>query len=320
MRDLRPYREGWLAGRVKEGIGIAVVILLPLNMLCAALTIVSSDEGQWSRHMISNHQFTFRGLRIHAQSAGEGVPILLHSGIFSEMHHWAPLIEHLHGFRVITYDAPGIGSSQVPSSPMSMRGLADIGAGILDHLGLDAAHVLGVSFGGAVAQQMALSHPERVDKLILASTSFGGPALPGRLSALLHMMHPHGYHPERLARNAGAMFGGRMRIEPELAADFKMSKPGSLRAAAFRLSALAGWTSLHRLPSIRHQTLVLCGDDDPVTPHANHRLIARLIPSARLHTVEGGGHLVLLDSAHQVGPLITAFLHGGNKRVELQAA
>jgi pimeloyl-ACP methyl ester carboxylesterase len=167
---------------------------------------------------------------------------------------------------------------------------------------------------------MALSHPGRVDKLILASTSFGGPALPGRLSALLHMMHPHGYHPERLARNAGAMFGGRMRTEPELAAGFKMSKPGSLRAAAFRLSALAGWTSLHRLPSIRHQTLVLCGDDDPVTPHANHRLMARLIPSARLHTVEGGGHLVLLDSAHQVGPLITAFLHGGNKRAELQAA
>ena len=85
------------------------------------------------------------------------------------------------------------------------------------------------------------------------------------------------------------MFGGRMRTEPELAADFKMSKPGSLRAAAFRLSALAGWTSLHRLPSIRHQTLVLCGDDDPVTPHANHRLMARLIPSARLHTVEAVG-------------------------------
>ena len=59
------------------------------------------------------------------------------------MQHWGPLIEHLHGFRVITYDAPGIGSSQVPSSPMSMRGLADIGAGILDHLGLAAAHVLG---------------------------------------------------------------------------------------------------------------------------------------------------------------------------------
>ena len=266
--------------------------------------------------MICNYQLTVRGLRIHAQSAGEGVPLLLHSGVFSEMHHWGPLVEHLHGFRVITYDAPGIGSSQVPSSPMSMRGLADIGAGVLDHLGLKSAHVLGVSFGGAVAQQMALSHPERVDRLILASTSFGGPAIPGRLSALLHMMNPRSYHPDRLARSAGAMFGGRMRTEPELGAGLKMSKPGSLRAAAFRLSALAGWTSLHRLPSIRHETLVLCGDDDPVTPHVNHRVMARLIPSARLHTVEGGGHLALLDSAHQVGPVISAFLHGGHERRE----
>ena len=130
--------------------------------------------------MIHDYRLTIRGLRIHVQSVGEGVPILLHSGIFSEMHHWEPLVEYLHGCRVITYDAPGIGSSQVPSSPMSMRGLADIGAGILDQLGLDCAHVLGVSFGGAVAQQMAMSHPERVNRLILASTSFGGPALPGR--------------------------------------------------------------------------------------------------------------------------------------------
>jgi poly(3-hydroxyoctanoate) depolymerase len=270
--------------------------------------------------MIENHQLSVRGLRIHAQSAGEGVPFLLHSGVWSQMHHWGPLLEHLPGFRVITYDAPGVGSSQVPSSPISMRGLADIGAGILDQLGLASAHVLGVSFGGAVAQQMALSHPGRVDRLVLASTSFGGPALPGRPSALLHMMHPRAYHPDRLAQSAGAMFGGKMRTQPELAAGLKMTKPGSLRAAAFRLSALAGWTSLHRLPSIRHETLVLCGDDDPVTPHVNHRLMARLIPSARLHVVEGGGHLVLLDSAHKVGPLITAFLRGGHERMELKAA
>ena len=62
--------------------------------------------------MICNYQLTVRGLRIHAQSAGEGVPLLFHSGVFSEMHQWGPLVEHLHGFRVITYDAPGIGSSR----------------------------------------------------------------------------------------------------------------------------------------------------------------------------------------------------------------
>ena len=270
--------------------------------------------------MIRDYELTLRGLRIHAQSAGEGVPILLHSGIFSEMHHWGPLIEHLHGCRVITYDAPGIGSSQVPSSPMSMRGLADIGAGVLDQLGLASAHVLGVSFGGAVAQQMALSHPGRVDRLILASTSFGGMAMPGHPSSLVHMMHPRGYHPDRLAKSAGAMFGGRMRTEPEFAAGLNMTRPASFLAALFRLSALAGWTSLHRLSSIPHKTLVLCGDDDPVTPHLNHRVMARLIPSARLHTVEGGGHLVLLDSAPEIGPVITAFLHAADERENLQAA
>ncbi len=264
--------------------------------------------------MIYNYQLTVRGLRIHAQSAGEGVPLLLHSGIWSEMHHWGPLLEHLHGFRVISYDAPGVGSSQVPTSPMSMRGLADIGAGILDQLGLDSAHVLGASFGGAVAQQMALSHPGRVDRLVLASTSFGGLALPGHPSALLHMMNPLSYHPDRLARSVGAMFGGRMRTEPELAAALKMTCPSSVRAAMFRLSALAGWTSLPYLPSIRHPTLILCGDDDPVTPHVNHRVMARLIPSARLHTVNGGGHLVLVDSAPEIGPVITAFLRGANER------
>jgi len=270
--------------------------------------------------MICNYQLTVRGLRIHAQSAGEGVPLLLHSGVWSEMHQWGPLMEHLHGFRVITYDAPGVGASEVPSSPMSMRGLADIGAGILDRLGLKSAHVLGVSFGGAVAQQMALSHPGRVDRLVVESTSFGGPALPGGPSALLHMMHPRGYHPDRLARSAGAMFGGRMRTEPELAAGLSMTRPGSRRARWFRMSALAGWTSLPYLPLIRHHTLVLCGDDDPVTPHVNHQVMARLIPSARLHTVKGGGHLTLLDSAHEVGPVITAFLHGANERPTAEAA
>ncbi len=269
--------------------------------------------------MNHSYELTVRGLRIHAQSAGEGAPLLLHSGIWNQMYHWEPLLEHLHGFRVISYDAPGVGSSEVPSFPMSMRGLADIGAGILDQLGLASAHVLGASFGGAVAQQMALSHPGRVDRLVLVSTSFGAPALPGRPSALLHMMNPHGYHPDRIARTAGAMFGGKMRTDPGLMAGLTMTKPGSTQARWFRLAAMAGWTSLPFLRSIRHQTLILCGDDDPVTPHVNHRVMARLIPSARLHTVPGGGHLVLLDSAPEVGPVISAFLHAADELPEAEA-
>jgi pimeloyl-ACP methyl ester carboxylesterase len=270
--------------------------------------------------VIQEHELTVRGLRIHARSVGDGVPLLLHSGVWNEMHQWQPLVEHLHRFQVITYDAPGVGSSAASRYPMSMRGLASIGAGILDQLGLRSAHILGVSFGGAVAQQMALSYPQRVGRLILASTSFGGLALPGRPSALWPMMHPRGYEPGRLATRAGAMFGGKMRTQPELAAALHMTRPGSRQARWFRLSALAGWSSLPFLSSIRHETLIVCGDDDPVTPHANHRIMARLIPSARLHTVSGGGHLALLESAPEIGPVIAAFLHGASEPLMADAA
>jgi pimeloyl-ACP methyl ester carboxylesterase len=74
------------------------------------------------------------------------------------------------------------------------------------------------------------------------------------------------------------------------------------------MAPLFGWTSLPWLWTIRHPALVIAGDDDPVTPLVNHRIIAAMMPQARLHTVAGGGHLALLDSADQVGPVITSFL------------
>ena len=85
---------------------------------------------------------------------------------------------------------------------------------------------------------------------------------------------------------------------------------------ALRLAVPRGAPPLPNLPSIQHQTLVLCGDDDPLTPNVNHRVIARLILSARLHTV-AGRDLVLLDSAHEIGPVITAFLRGATGRLAM---
>jgi pimeloyl-ACP methyl ester carboxylesterase len=168
--------------------------------------------------------------------------------------------------------------------------------------------VLGASFGGAVAQQMAFSHPRRVRRLVLVSTSFGGGAMPGNLRALWHFVHPRSYHPERLERVAGHMFGGRLRTEPEIVRSMHIKRPTDTRAALYRMAGLFGWTSLPWLWAIDQPTLVLVGDDDPVTPLLNHRIMAALIPRARLHVVAGGGHLVLIDSAEQIGPVITGFL------------
>jgi poly(3-hydroxyoctanoate) depolymerase len=135
--------------------------------------------------------------------------------------------------------------------------------------------------------------------------------LPGRPEALWHFIHPRSYHPERLERVAGDMFGGRLRTEPELVRSMHIRRPTDTVAALYRMAPLFGWTSLPWLWAIGQPTLVIAGDDDPVTPLANHRVIATLIPRARLHTVRGGGHLVLLDSAEQVGPVIASFLRGG---------
>jgi poly(3-hydroxyoctanoate) depolymerase len=98
--------------------------------------------------------------------------------------------------------------------------------------------------------------------------------------------------------------------EPELVRTMHIRRPTDTLAALYRMAPLFGWTSLPWLWAIRHPTLVVAGDDDPVTPLVNHQLMARLIPRTRLHIVAGGGHLVLLDSAQQVGPQITGFLQG----------
>jgi pimeloyl-ACP methyl ester carboxylesterase len=268
--------------------------------------------GAASAARITHKQLRINGRRIHTQIRGEGEPLLLFSGIWGEVGLWDGLLPYLPGFRTIAFDPPGIGRSQMPKLPLTMPALVRHGTAVLDELGIDSAHVLGASFGGAVAQHLAIWHPHRVRRLVLVSTSFGAFAKPGKLSAFWHFAHPLSYHPPRLERVAGSMFGGRLRKEPELVRTMHIRRPTNALAAMYRLAPLFGWTSLPWLRKIRQPTLVVAGDDDPITPLVNHRIIAALVPRASLHIVRGGGHLVLLDSAPEVAPVITSFLQGGH--------
>jgi len=255
------------------------------------------------------------GLRTRVQVYGDGPPLLLLAGLWGQVRVWDDLLPHLGGFRTIAFDAPGVGDSQLPRRPYTIRRLARFAAAVLDAEGEARAHVLGVSLGGAVAQQLGRSFPDRVDRMVLASTSHGALGVPGRPGALLRFARPTAYASMHdLEQQAGAMFGGRLRENPELVHRWHFRPPRNMRAYAFRLAGTAGWTSLPWLRQLRTPTLVLHGDDDPIVPLVNGRLLARLIPDARLHVVRGGGHLLLLDSAPEVAPVIAAFLRTAESR------
>lgn len=243
------------------------------------------------------------GLRTSVRVRGDGPPLLLIMGIWGGLAAWEPLVSHLSGYRTIAFDAPGIGGTELPRYPLALPALARFAGGVLDVFGVRRAHVLGVSFGGLVAQQFAVIAPHRVDRLVLASTSSGVLHIPGQPAAMLRLLSPW---ENDLRRDAGALFGGRIRREPHLLARLDLRIPSDPAAYLNRLSGLSGWWGMPW--SLPHRTLVLTGDDDPIVPAQNSRILAACLPNARLHVVRGGGHLVLFDSAAEVAPVIDDFL------------
>jgi pimeloyl-ACP methyl ester carboxylesterase len=194
---------------------------------------------------------------------------------------------------------------------MPLPALARFTAGVLDAVGVRRAHVLGVSFGGLVAQQLAAFAPDRVDRLVLVSTSSGMMPVPGRPEAVLRLLTA--WNSDNL-RDAGMVFGGRIRQEPRLLAKLDLRVPRSTSALVNRLGGLSGWWSLPW--SVPHPALVLTGDDDPIVPAQNSQILAACLPAARLHVVRGGGHLVLFDSPELVAPVIDTFLRRpGHRRM-----
>ena len=181
---------------------------------------------------------------------------------------------------------------------------------MLTQLGYDEVDVLGFSWGGALAQQLAVQHRRRVRRLVLVSTATGVLMVPGRPATLLRMITPRRFRdPEYAAGVAGLLYGGSARRHArDILAVFRhQARGGSRRGYFYQLLAGACWTSLPFLGLIRQPTLILTGDDDPIIPVVNGRILARLIPDAELH-VYHGGHVELVTEAPTLVPVITRFL------------
>ncbi len=254
-------------------------------------------------------------LRVMVEQRGAGRPLLLVNGIGATGDLFRPFRQHLTDRETIAFDAPGVGGSPEPLYPPTMRQLAGLVAGLIDELGHDRVDVLGLSWGGALAQELARRHPRSVRRLVLAATMPGWTSLPGRPLAMSILMSPARYYsPDYLRRVAPTLYGGDIRRHPRLLAEhasLRASQPPTRLGYLYQLSALRRWTSLpwlHRLP---HRTLVLAGDDDPIVPLANARLIANRVPAGRLHVVEGAGHLFLFTRAEEMASVVSDFLESG---------
>jgi pimeloyl-ACP methyl ester carboxylesterase len=183
---------------------------------------------------------------------------------------------------------------------------------VLDALGLPDADVLGVSFGGAVAQELTLANPHRVRRLVLASTMCGLGGVPGNPLALSLLATPLRYYsPTFLRLTANTLYGPAAADDEDLLRNqinARRARPPSLWGYVGQLAAGIGWTSLPWLHRIRTPTLVLSGARDPIVPPINARILARRIPNAELEIVPNAGHLLLMEHAEAVSERIATFL------------
>ena len=238
-------------------------------------------------------------------------PLLLINGIGASLELLQPFVDELPASaEVIRFDPPGVGGSPAPAMPYRMGGLCRMIAEMLSSLGYDRVDVLGISWGGGVAQHFAAFHRARCRRLVLVSTATGALMVPARPAVLARMVTLRRYlDPGYLRSVAPLLYGGSARDDPDRIQRFMHaeSRVGASKGYLYQLGAAAGWTSLPFLPLIRQPTLIMAGDDDPLVPLANARVMHALIPRSELY-VYHGGHLGLVTEAAEHAPVISRFL------------
>ncbi len=269
--------------------------------------------SETTRPQAETRTITASGQRLRvATRSGNGTrtPLLLMNGIGANLEVLQPFVDALDpAIEVIRFDVPGTGGSPAPLIPYRFSVLARLVTKMLDQLGYQQVDVLGVSWGGALAQQFAFQYPRRCRRLILVSTGTGALMVPGRPSVLAKIATPRRYQdPAYMAQIAGEIYGGKARTQPELAHDFaQTARLGSVLGYFYQLLGGMGWTSIPWLSKLRQPALILHGDDDPLVPLVNAKIMHRLIPHAKLYIFHDG-HLGLGTSAQELAQVVDQFL------------
>ena len=256
-------------------------------------------------------------LQIAYRTDGRGEPVVLIGGFTIVKESWelqvAELSKH---FRVVSFDNRGVGETTAPRKSFTIAEMAADTVGLMDALGIESAHVFGVSMGGLIAQVLALDHPRRVRKVVLGCTTHGG----------RHAVQPKKEVMELLGKAADPSLpveeSVRMRIPTVFSERFIQEEPERLEefvrssvrysptpeGAAGQMGALSVFNSRRRLGEIRCPVLVITGAEDRMMPPENSRLLAEGIEGAEQYTVAGAGHSFFLEKPDEVNRVLIDFL------------
>ncbi len=273
--------------------------------------------------MISESLISVLGQQIRVNVRwGVGTPLVLCNGIGASLEVLDPFVDQLDtASTVVRFDVPGTGGSPDSVFPYRLPYLARVLGGLLKKAGVidrrdhrRRVDVLGLSWGGALAQQFAFQNPHRCRRLILVSTGTGSLMVPGKPAVLAKMLTPRRFLDHRYAALiAPEIYGGSARFQPATIQHVfdRQLMAGSHVGYLHQLLAGAGWTSLFMLPLIRQETLIVAGRDDPIVPLINARIIDRLLPNGRLY-IHDGGHVELITAAAEFADVIEGFRKDGH--------
>ena len=223
----------------------------------------------------------------------------------------------------IMFDMPGTGESPDPLVPYTPFTMSWTAAQLLDKYGLGEVDVMGISWGGAMAQHFALQHPGRTRRLTLIATTPGMVMVPGNPAAFTKMANPRRYvDPEFMAKHFATLYGGLTKdgANQDKTSHISRLKPPSPRGYMYQLMCMMGWTSLPALPFMKKETLIMMGEDDQIVPVINGKILKAMIPNSRLETFAGGGHLFLLTHADESVAVIRDFLDAPDTAKEMKRA
>lgn len=265
-------------------------------------TASRQTTGSYAMHGVAGRRF--RVGQWHAEAGG--TPLLILGGIGMNMEMLEPVARALPDRWLISLDMPGIGGSPAPVFPYTIAQMALTLALLLDRMDIAQADVLGISWGGALAQQFAFQHRARTRRLVLAATSAGAAMVPGNPGLVAHLLDPLEYTVEAsLRRNLASLYngGGSGRVSLNAAI------PPSPLGWTCQVSAFALWTSAAWLPLLTLPVLIMADEDDQLVPVANAHFLHNAIPGSRLHLFTQGGHLFMLSHPQQFAEALGRFLY-----------